>query len=135
MSEGYKLTKFTGVGSRLSNYFISYNKSGFVLSSGFYQREGIKNYLKAILYFDKSKKSVGIKFTTQADAEGAFQLVHSNKGTTGNISARSFVIANKINNPKYFGRKTPKKINYDNEGRIYVIDLLNKTAPGDSSSV
>lgn len=137
MSNSYNLKKFTGIGSRLSHYFISYNQSGFVISSGFYLREGIKAYTKAVLFFDEEKKAVGIKFTSQDDAEGAFQLIHSNKGTTGSISSRSFIIANNLNDLKYYGRKTPKKINYEGEGDIFVIDLLEekqeKTAPSASS--
>lgn len=118
------------MGSRQGDYFISFNKSGFMISSGFCAKENVKNFSKAILYFDEEKKAVGIQFTNESSAEDAFALIHGNKGTTASISVRSFVRANNIDNPKYFGRKIPKKITLEEVGDIFVIDLI---APGDSA--
>lgn len=125
MDNSYNLTKFVSVGSRTGNYFISFNKSGFMISSGFYLKERIKYFSKVVLYFDPERISVGIEFTSDDTAEGAFALTHGNQGRTGSISARSFVIANNLNKKEYFGRRNPKKINY--QGReVFVIDLINQ---------
>lgn len=125
MSEGYNFTKFKDVGSRVGNYFISFNKSGFMVSSGFYLKEKISSFSKAVLYFDEQKKSVGIQFSMDSEAEGAFALTHGNKGTTGSIGARSFIFANNLNKIEYYGRKIPKKIDYQGN-QIFVIDLAEK---------
>ena len=124
--EEYNLKIFTGVGARTGDYFISFVKSGFMLSSGFYQREGIKNYSRVFLYFDASKKAVGMQFVKEKDAKGTFAIIHSKNQATGSVSARSFVMVNKINKSEYFGRRTPKKIIQDGN-EIFVIDLIKES--------
>ena len=119
----FHFKKFVGLGSRSGDYFISFNKSGFLLSAGFYSKEGIKNFSKVILYFDEIKKALGLKFTTEDNAEGAFKLVHANNGTTGSFSAVSFVKKFKLTSLESYGRKTPKKIQYEGVGELFVIDL------------
>lgn len=133
MSE-YNLKKFLGMGSRKGDYFISYSKSGFMISSVFYSKENIKNFSRVILYFDEEKKAVGFEFTNENNTEGAFALIHGNNETTGSISARSFVKANNLDNPKYFGRKIPKKIAYEGVGDIFVIDLIDSTDNSDQNT-
>ncbi len=141
MSSEYKLTKFTSVGSRVGNYFISFNKSGLILSSGFYLREGIKNFSRVVLYFDKNKKAIAIQFSKDNNVEGGFTLVHSNNRTTGSVSARSFILTHGLNDPKYFGRFVPQKINYEEAGELFVIDLptgdqvKNEATPSADASI
>lgn len=125
MEKDYNFKKFIGVGSRTGNYFISFNKSGFMISSGFYLRERIKDFSRVVLYFDSSRSAVAIQFINDDKAEGSFALTHGNKETTGSISARSFVVAHDLNNSRYFGRKIPKKINYQGN-EIFVIDLITE---------
>lgn len=129
MSYKYNLKRFVRIGSRVGSYFISFNKSGFMISSGFYLKEKIRAFSKVVLYFDSEKKAVGIEFTNDSDAEGSFALIHGNKRTTGSISARSFVVTYDLNKPEYFGRKYPKKIDYQGSN-IFVIDLLEKEEQG-----
>lgn len=133
MIHNYNLEKFVNVGSRVSNYFISFNKSGFMISSGFYTKEGIKNFSKVVLYFDSEKKAIGMEFINDNDAEGAFALIHANKGTTGSVSARSFITTYNLNKPEYFGRKVPKKIEYQGN-EIFVIDLIENENESKNSS-
>lgn len=120
----YNLTKFIGVGSRSGDYFISFNKSGFMISAGFCSQENVKNFSKIVLYYDESKEAVGFQLTNEDNAEGAFKLVHGNNGTTASVSARSFVKANNLIDSKYFGRRTPKKITYDGIGEVFIVDLI-----------
>ena len=125
MEEKYNLKKFIGVGSRSGDYFISFNKSGFLISSGFYSREKVMGFSKVVLYFDEEKIAVGLQFVNDSNAEGSFKLIHGNNKTTGSVSVRSFVKKYNLNNPKYFGRKLPKKIDYQGS-EIFVIDLLQE---------
>jgi len=126
MNQEYNFKKFTKVGSKLGNYSISVNGKSFSFgfNSGFYSKEKIKNYKKVILFFDESKKAVAFHFTNDENAKGAFTIIHSNNRTTGSTTAKSFFIDNKIaGEEKYFGQKTPKKIQDNNFGLLFVIEL------------
>lgn len=83
----------------------------------------IQIHPKVVLYFDPEKKAVGIEFTKDSTVEDAFALIHGNNGRTGSISARSYIKAYDLNKPEYFGRKVPKKIDYQGS-EIFVIDLV-----------
>lgn len=133
MQQEYNLKKFVGVGSRSGDYFISFNKSGFLISSGFYSQEKVMGFSKVVLYFDEEKVAVGLQFVNDSNAEGGFKLVHGNNKTTGSVSARSFVKTHNLNIPKYFGRKVPKKIDYQGS-EIFVIDLIDREKEKQSQS-
>lgn len=133
MAQDYNLQRFTGIGSRVGNYFISFNKSGFIISSGFYSKERIKDFSRVVFFFDSEKKSVGILFVKDNSEQGSFTLVHGNNGTTGSISARSFIFTYDLNKPEYFGRKVPKKINYQGN-EIFVIDLIDREKQSQSAN-
>lgn len=133
MEEKYNLKKFIGVGSRSGDYFISFNKSGFLISSGFYSQEKVIEFSKVVLYFDEEKVAVGLQFVNDNNAEGGFKLIHGNNKTTGSVSARSFVKTHNLNNPKYFGRKVPKKIDYQGS-EIFVIDLIDRKKQNQSNN-
>ena len=95
----------------------------FGLLSGFYSKEGVEKFKKAILFFDKVKKAVAFAFTNDDNAEGAFAISHGSNN--GSISARSFFIENEIlRNDKFLGKKNPKKVKDDRLGTLYVIDLM-----------
>lgn len=121
----YNWQKFTKTGSKLGNYVISVNASfSLGLLAGFYSKEDIKKYKKAVLFFDKSRKAVAINFTNDENAEGAFAVTHG--ANNGSISARSFFLANEIKQDQFLGKKIPKKEKDDNLGTLYIIDLINK---------
>lgn len=122
----YKFNKFTGMGSKLNNYSISVGKGHtFGFLSGFYVKEQLTKYKKVYLFFDPEKKAVAFKFLTDADAKGAFTIIHSKQGNAGSVTARSFVESIQIGGDEYTGQRSPKKI-YDSEhGDLYVIDLLS----------
>ncbi len=127
VSSSYNFIRFTNRGSKLGNYKISINKSQTLgLLSGFYTRESIKNYRRAVLFYDKSKNAIGISFTNDANAEGAFAVTHNPNLNTGSITAHSFFIENQIKQEKFFGQKTPKKIKDDKLGTLFVIDALEE---------
>ena len=120
----YNFVRFTNRGAKLGNCNISVNSSlSFGLLGGFYNQEKIKNFKKAILFFDKSKKVVAFSFTNDQSAEGAFTISHGKN--SGSIASRSFFIGNELKQEKYWGQKIPKKIRDDKLGILYVIDLLS----------
>lgn len=124
----YNFVRFTSRGSKKGSYQISLNKSLFFgLLSGFYSKEGIKDFKKAILFYDKSRKAIAIIFTNDKNAEGAFSVTHNkNNNNSGSIAARSFFIKNEIAQDQFFGRKIPRKERDDKLGMLYVIDLVDK---------
>lgn len=121
----YNFIRFTKTGSKLGNYAISINSShSFGLLSGFYSKEGIAKYKKAVLFFDKSKKAVAFNFTNDEHAEGAFTISHGK--SNGSVSAKSFFIENDLKHPQFLGKRIPKKEKDDRLGTLYIIDLLKK---------
>lgn len=125
MNDIYKFVPYTNVGSRPGNYSISFNSAGFLgINSGFYVKENIKEYKRLGLYYDKSKKAIGLKFLKEEKAPNSFAIAHSANQSTGSVTARSFVVINNLNKSKYNGQKTPKKIVDPKYGMLYVIELI-----------
>jgi hypothetical protein len=122
----YNFKKFTKVGSKLGNYTISLSGKSFSFgfNSGFYTKENIKDYKKVVLFYDAKNKAVAFKFTNDEEAEGAFTVIHSNNGSTGSVTAKSFIINNGIS--EYSGKKKPNIIKDDDFGELFVINLLEK---------
>lgn len=124
MSE-YNFVRFTKNGAKLGNYCISINSSySFGLLSGFYTKEKIKEFKKAVLFFDKTIKAVALLFTNDVSAEGAFAVMHGNNN--GAISARSFFIEHELKQEQFLGKKEPKKIKDEKLGTLYVIELVKR---------
>lgn len=120
----FNFKRFEGVGSKLSNYSISFGRSGiFFLSSGFCTRENIKKYSKVTLFYDKSKHAVAFQFSSE-NSPGTFALIKPMGQNTAAISARSFIVANELNKNEYYGKKTPIKIKDEKFGDLFVIELL-----------
>lgn len=134
MADTYNLKKFVNVGSRIGDYYIGFTRSGFFLSSEFCTRESMKNYRNVILYFDEENKAVGLQFSNDDNAEGRFKMIHPISQGTAMISPRSFIKSNKLEDPKYFGRKVPKKITQEGIGEIFVIDLLETNTQAENSN-
>jgi hypothetical protein len=94
------------------------------LLSGFYSKENIKNYKRAVLFFDKKRKAIALSFTNDDKAIGAFKISHSkNSNNTGSIAAHSFFTGNEITQDIYTGQRVPTKIRDENFGTLFVIDL------------
>jgi len=121
----YNWQRFTKTGSKLGNYGISVNKSySFGILSGFYSKESVDKFKKAVLFFDKSRKAVAFAFTNDENAEGGFAITHGKNN--GSVSARSFFLANELKQDQFLGKRTPKKEKDDKLGTLYVIDLIKK---------
>lgn len=125
----YNFEKFTKRGSKTGNYTISFTASKtFGFNSGFYLKENLGRYKKVVLFYDKKAHAVAFKFTNDEKAEGGFAMIHSNNGSTGAVSARSFILSNDLDKNQYHGKKRPKRIREAQFGTLYVIDLTEKEA-------
>ena len=118
----YKFVRFTKTGSK-GSYNISTNASySFGLLSGFYSKENISKYKKAVLFFDKKNNAVAFSFTNDENAEGAFAITHGKN--TGSVSCRSFFLENELKQEQYLGKRVPRKITDEKLGALYVVDLV-----------
>ena len=124
--ENYNFERYVNIGSRLGNYKISINRTGmFGVLSGFYTKEGIKGFKKAILFFDSSAKAIGMSFTNDENAEGAFSITHNGAGNnSASIAAHSFFMKHNLKNEQFFGRRIPRKIKDSKFGSLFVVDLI-----------
>lgn len=125
----YNFEQFTKTGSKSGNYSISFNgkSNTFGFNSGFYIKENIKQYKKAILFYDKEKKAVAFKFTNDEKALGAFTIIHGKTQSTGSLAARSFILMHTLNKKEFYGQKIPKKIYDEKFGNLIIIDLTSNT--------
>jgi hypothetical protein len=128
MCPEYNFKKFTRVGSKLSNYSISFNGKSysFGFNGGFYTQENIASFKKVVLFFDEERKAVAFSFTNDEKAEGAFSLIHGSNKTSGSVTAKSFIVNSKICDDKYFGSKKPHKIQDVQNGQMFVVELLDE---------
>lgn len=124
MAQGnYNFIRFTKIGSKLGQNAISVNSSySFGLLAGFYSKEGIKSFKKAVLFFDKANNAVAISFTNDENAEGSFAVTHG--VNNGSISCRSFFLENNLKQAQFLGQREPKKMKDDKLGTLYVVDLI-----------
>lgn len=122
----YQFEEFTSMGSKLSNYSISVNRASYSLgfNSGFYTKENINNYKKVTLLYDNKNKAIAFKFINE-NKKGAFTVIHGKNGHSGSVTAKSFFVNKEIDKEEYFGQKNVNKIQDDNFGKIFVINLLD----------
>lgn len=122
----YSFVRFTGNGSKLSNYSISVNASfSFGILSGFYSKENINKFKKVVLFFDEKNKAIAFHFTNDENAEGAFAVAHVKNSAS--IGARTFFVKHELlRDAKFLGKKLPRKIKDEKLGTLFVIDLINK---------
>ncbi len=125
--EIFSFEQFKGVGSKLSSYSISITtNASFGLNSGFYNAEKIKEFSYVMLFYDKSKKTIGFLFTNSKSSEkGTFKITHGNN--SGYINARTFFMSifpgNLDEVKKYTYRYTPKTYSDEKIGKLYYITL------------
>lgn len=121
----YSFEKYIGVGAKGGETSITFSGkySQFSFNSGFYTSANIKNFKSVILFFDNNKKAVAFKFLSDAQS-GAFTIAHSKSGNAGYITAKSFCVKNNLVDEQYTGRKKPIKIQDEEFGELWVINLL-----------
>lgn len=126
----YSFIKHTQVGKRFEERITITRTRHIGFPTQFYKDNDIENYNFAVLYYDKEKGVIGIKFTVDRE-EGAISIARHNKGYGGYVSATSFFKSNRINTKRYAGRYEYKKmplsqLGMNEEGNLYIIELKEK---------
>lgn len=126
----YQFIKHTQVGKRFEERITITRARHVGFPTQFYKDNGLEAYNYAILFYDKDKNAIGIKFASEKE-DGAIAIARHNKGYGGYISATSFFKANRINTKKYAGRYEYKKVPLEGEGELFVIELKEKAGKED----
>lgn len=126
----YSFIKHTQVGKRFEERITITRTRHIGFPTQFYKDNGIGDYKYAVLFYDKDKSAIGIKFTAEKE-EGTIAIAGNSKGYGGYISATSFFKANRINTKKYAGRYEYKKVplssvGFEEEGSLFVVELKEK---------
>ena len=109
------------------------------LPTQFYKDNGIANYKFAVIYYDKDRKTVGVKFTKEQEI-GTLLISKNRDGYGGYISAKNFFAFNQINPSRYAQRYTYETIplhqaGLDGTGSLFVIQLKEKPRKTASSHI
>jgi hypothetical protein len=124
----YNFDEFNETGGRFKQIISLGEKSGFGLSSGFTRANDLVEGLVGVkMFFDKEKNAVAFRFLKTPE-EGMVNLKLRPTDKGGYISAQSFIGKYKIDQKKYSGRYTPKEVEHSKYGKIFVIELVEKTA-------
>lgn len=111
--------------SRVVDKITITKSSQFNFPAAFYKLNSLSGKQGVALYYNNMQSKIGIRFTDTLDPKG-FKLVLSNEGKYGAyISAKSFLLLNKIELPRSAGRYEYKKFN-TSEGVVFIIDLNDK---------
>jgi len=120
----YNFEEFTSFGSKFSPKISLGKTGGFGFSSGFCHRYNINDTASLKIYFDKSKNAVGFRFFDKIE-DGTVKLKLGRTG--GHLAARSFLGKYGIDPAKFSGRYDPKEITDGNAGKMYVIELKERS--------
>jgi len=111
--------KFTQTGQRFNPKVSIWKKGGQIsFNQGAIDRFQLKNYQKAVLYFDREGRRIGIYFTNDEKEPGIIKF--KIRKTGGVISGKSFLEFYGID---YSKTKTYDVV-FDQENKLYVINLL-----------
>ena len=81
---------FEKKGGRYTQPRVSITRAGQIGMNAACLDKYLKNTNYALLYYDKDKKTIGIK-PVDKQADSAFRITSSNKRASGSISGRSFL--------------------------------------------
>lgn len=123
--DGYSFKKFEETGGRYETRITitSHNSIGF--PTRFYEQNNISGYKYVVLYYDESKKAIGLQFTNNEEEKHKFTIIKSKKGYGGSVVATSFFKKYELDTKKYKGKYEWKKMESD-FGTLFVIDLGEK---------
>lgn len=130
----YSFVKHTQVGKRFEERITITRARHVGFPTQFYKDNALESYNYAVLFYDKDRNAIGIKFVTDKE-EGAIAIARHSKGYGGYISATSFFRSNRINTKRYAGRYEYKKIpltqvGVAEDGDLYVLELKEKNEEG-----
>lgn len=122
----YHFEKFRNRNARLEDK-ISITKSHSIgFPTKFYKDNNISNYKYVVLYYDRSNKSVGIRFTNDETEENSYSISHSKQGYGGSVVVRSFFNTYDIDPEEYHGKYEWKKHQLEGVGQLFIIELTQK---------
>jgi hypothetical protein len=126
----YNFIKHTQVGRRFEERITITRSRHVGFPTQFYKDNALETYNFAVLFYDKEKNAIGIKFSAEKE-DGAIAIARHSKGYGGYISATSFFKANRINTKKYAGRYEYNKVpltslGFEESGDLYVLELKEK---------
>jgi hypothetical protein len=127
----YNFVKHTQVGKRFEERITITRARHVGFPTQFYKDNALESYKYAVLFYDKEKNAIGIKFSADKE-DGAIAIARHSKGYGGYISATSFFKANRINTKKYARRYEYKKVplsslGFDEQGDLFVLELKENT--------
>jgi hypothetical protein len=127
----YSFIKHTKVGKRFEERITVTRNRALGLPTQFCEDNNVKDYKFAVLFYDKEKNAIGIKFSNDENEEGKISITKNNQGYGAHILATSLFKANRINTKKYAGRydytKVPlRDVGFDEDGTLFVINLIEK---------
>lgn len=129
MNKEYHFSKFNSFNSRSSDDSISITRSySLGLSSSFCENNDVNKFKYAVLYYDKDRKSIGIRFTKSESEPSKFTISRKDTGFGQSIIARSFFKKNQVDVNKYNRKYSVKKVSLrkagiDEPGSLFVVDL------------
>lgn len=129
-SMDYQFIKHTQVGKRFEERITVTRARHIGFPTQFYKDNGLEAYNYAVLFYDKAKNAIGIKFAASQE-DGAISIARHSKGYGGYISATGFFKLNRINSKKYAGRYEYKTVplrdvGFDEPGNLYIIELKER---------
>lgn len=127
----YSFIKHTQTGKRFEDRITVTRNRSIGLPTQFCEENKVKDYKFAILFYDKAKNAVGIKFTNEGAEQGKIAISKNNQGYGAHILATSFFKANRINTKKYTGRYEYTKLSLgdvgiEEDGSLFIINLIEK---------
>lgn len=121
----YKFEKFNQQNTRLESRITITKSNSIGFPTKFSEDNGVKKFNYAVLFYDKEARAVGIQFTNDEQEPHKFSIIKSDK-YGASLVAQSFFKLNDIDTKKYHGRYNWKKVELDNIGKIFVIELDNQ---------
>ncbi len=120
--ENLKFEKFSGYGSKISRKISITKSCSFGIPPTFFKENNIDQFTHVVLFFDKDAGVIGLQFN---NSEEGFKLIKYGSGERRGASfvARSFFNAYRLEATKYKGRYNAEKIQKDNIGELYIIDV------------
>ena len=134
--ENFNFIKHTQVGKRFEDRITVTRARTVGFPTAFYKENRVQDYQFAVLYYERERNMIGLKFTNSKE-EGAIVINRHNAGYGGYVSATSFFKSNRINTKKFSGRyeydkKPLRQLGIDEDGDLFMITLVEKPEKEDA---
>lgn len=117
----YNFEKFSSTGGKYETRISLTASRSFGFPMKFYVENGIGKYKYVVLFYDREKKAVGLKFTSDEEEPHKYSIIKSDK-YGGSIVATSFFKKYDLDPKKYKRKYEWEKVKTD-FGTLFVIEL------------